>query len=367
MRGLMILLVDRARQVLEASQMLNDLAQNANHATDTVAGTITQITKSVTDEAAMMSKANGSVQTIVDNIQQISRGALEQSQAAESAVAASLQIAKAVELTSEAIANVTATADNSVKVAREGASSVRQALDQMGSIQQAVETSASSIQMMATYSNQIGEIVETIRDIADQTNLLALNAAIEAARAGEQGRGFAVVAGEVRKLAEKSGEATREITTIVQNTQKNISDTVKSMQTAIDRVTEGSNLASSSGQALELLVTSAAEMQTQSAGASKANSAMVEVMEALNTSIERVSAVIEQNSASSTEISQNASDTLEIMESVAAFSEENAASSEEIAASTMEVNEKVFQMAKEVEKLEMLAREMQTSTANFKL
>ncbi len=286
MRGLMLLLVDRARQMLEASQTLNDVSQNAQHATDTVAGTIQQITKSVSDEAAMMNRANGSVQTIVDSIQQISRGAVEQSQAAESAVAASVQIAKAVESTSLAIANVTSTADNSVRVAREGASSVQQALDQMGSIQQAVETSAASIQMMATYSQQIGDIVETIRDIADQTNLLALNAAIEAARAGEQGRGFAVVAGEVRKLAEKSGEATREITVIVNNTQKNIAETVKSMQTAIDRVSQGSSLAASSGQALEQLVTSVAEMQTQSVGASQANAAMEGVMEALNTAIE---------------------------------------------------------------------------------
>jgi methyl-accepting chemotaxis protein len=176
-----------------------------------------------------------------------------------------------------------------------------------------------------------------------------------------------VVAGEVRKLAEKSGEATREITTIVHNTQTNIAETVKSMQTTIDMVSEGSSLAASSGQALDLLVTSAADMQSQSAGASKANAAMVSVMEALNTSIERVSAVIEQNSASSTEISQHASDTLEIMESVAAFSQENAASSEEIAASTVEVNEKVTLMAGSVEKLEVLAREMQASTASFKL
>ncbi len=367
MRTLMIMMLDRIRQVLDASQMLNDLAQNARHATDSVADTITQITKAVSDEAAMMSRANGSVQLIVDNIQQISRGAQEQSQAAESAVSASLGITRAFETTSEAIASVAATADHSVRVAKEGATSVRQALDQMGSIQQAVESSASSVQMMSTYSNQIGEIVETIRDIADQTNLLALNAAIEAARAGEQGRGFAVVAGEVRKLAEKSGEATREITGIVQNTQKNITETVKSMQTAIERVSEGSRLASSSGEALELLVTSAAEMQEQSSGASKANAAMVGMMEALNTSIERVSAVIEQNSASSTEINQNAAETLDIMESVAAFSEENAASSQEIAASTMEVNDKVSQMAGEVEKLERLAKEMQESTANFKL
>lgn len=367
MRSLMLMLVDRARQLLEASEILNTVSRDAQHATDTVAITIQQITKSVNDEAAMMSRANSSVQTIVDNIQQINRGAVEQSQAAESAVAASMQISKAVEQTSEAISRVARTADHSVEVAREGAASVRQALDQMGSIQQAVETSAGSIRLMDQYSKQIGEIVETIRDIADQTNLLALNAAIEAARAGEQGRGFAVVAGEVRKLAEKSGEATREIATIVQNTQKNIAETVTSMQTAIERVTRGSSLAASSGEALEKLVTSAAEMQSQSAEASKANSDMVSVMESLNTAIERVSAVIEQNSASSAEISQNASNTLEIMESVAAFSEENAASSEEIAASTVEVNEKVAQMAGSIQKLGLIAREMQISTANFKL
>lgn len=367
MRGLMLMMVDRARQLLDASQMLNEAAKNAQFATDTVSGTIQQITKSVSDEAAMMSRANGSVQLIVDNIQQINRGAEEQAHAAENAVTASMQIANAVDQTSQAIAKVTSTADNSVKVARDGASSVQQALDQMGSIQQAVETSASSIQMMDTYSQQIGEIVETIRDIADQTNLLALNAAIEAARAGEQGRGFAVVAGEVRKLAEKSGEATREITTIVHNTQKNIAETVVSMQTAIERVSEGSRLAESSGKALELLVTSATDMQTQSLGASEANATMVGVMESLNTAIERVSAVIEQNSASSAEINKNANDTLEIMESVAAFSEENAASSEEIAASTMEVNEKVTQMSSAVQKLETIASEMQASTANFKL
>lgn len=367
MRGLMIMLIDRVTQILEASESLTEMSSNARHATDTVALTIQQITQSVNDEAAMMNRANGSVQTIVDNIQQINRGALEQASAAESAVEASVKIADAVGQTSQAIDRVTRTADNSVKVAREGAASVQQALDQMISIQQAVETSAGSIRLMDTYSQQIGEIVETIRDIADQTNLLALNAAIEAARAGEQGRGFAVVAGEVRKLAEKSGEATHEISTIVQNTQKNIAETVKSMQTAIERVSEGSTLAANSGRALELLVQSAAEMQEQSVDASKANSAMVDVMEMLNSSIERVSAVIEENTASSQEISQNADDTLRIMENVAAFSQENAASSEEIAASTMEVNEKVQQIADSVEKLEMMAREMKASTASFKL
>ncbi len=94
-----------------------------------------------------------------------------------------------------------------------------QTIEGMNRIAQVVQESAKTIQELAKSSDQIGEIIGVIDDIADQTNLLALNAAIEAARAGEQGRGFAVVADEVRKLAERTTKATKEITDMIKGIQ----------------------------------------------------------------------------------------------------------------------------------------------------
>ena len=364
LRALMTLLVERARQLQEASQKLEVSANNAWETTNQEAGTILKITRGVSDEAEMMGRASESVHNIVVTIKQMSQGAQEQSGAAEKAVAASAQISSAVQSTTQAIQSVNQSASKSVDIAREGSLSVRQTLQQMDNIQEAVKTSAASVQQMHTYSEQIGDIVATIQDIADQTNLLALNAAIEAARAGEDGRGFAVVAGEVRKLAEKSAAATKEIAGIVRNTQQNISETVKAMQTTTQRVQQGSTQAANS---LEQLLDSAAEMQTKAEETQQVNAQMVEIMGRLNMSIERVSAVIEENYASTLDIEQHANETLEIIEAVAAMSRENSASAEEISSSTEQVSAQVSEISHSAVLLDAIASELQASTARFKL
>jgi methyl-accepting chemotaxis protein len=117
-----------------------------------------------------------------------------------------------------------------------------------------VRASAQTVASLGTRSDQIGQIVGTIEDIADQTNLLALNAAIEAARAGEQGRGFAVVADEVRALAERTTRATREISEMIKAIQLETKDAVSSMNEGVHEVERGTEQAKHSGEALERIL-----------------------------------------------------------------------------------------------------------------
>jgi len=121
----------------------------------------------------------------------------------------------------------------------------------MNSISERVRCSAQAVESLGSRSDQIGEIVGTIEDIADQTNLLALNAAIEAARAGDQGRGFAVVADEVRALAERTTRATREIGEMIKAIQQETRGAVIAMEEGVSEVAKGSEKAADSGRALE--------------------------------------------------------------------------------------------------------------------
>src|SRR5690606_37276308 len=133
----------------------------------------------------------------------------------------------------------------------EGQQAVEQAVDSMESIATAVARASETVNQLGEYGQQIGDIVKTIDEIASQTNLLALNAAIEAARAGEQGRGFAVVADNVRSLAERASEATKEISGLIGKVQSGTQDAVQAMAAGVQDVERGREITSDAGRSLE--------------------------------------------------------------------------------------------------------------------
>ncbi len=160
----------------------------------------------------------------------------------------------------ESVKSAYSISNDTSKTAEEGARIINNAIEEMNKIAGSVRSSSEHIENLNQQSSDINSIVKTIQDIADQTNLLALNAAIEAARAGEQGRGFAVVADEVRTLAARTSESTSEISGMVTNIQTNTKNASTSMETCLNQVNLGVDLAHETGEAITRIQKSATEV-----------------------------------------------------------------------------------------------------------
>ncbi len=194
--------------------------------------------------------------SISSTTETISAASLEQSSQVDEVAAAMEEMARTITENSTNAATTAQFANNNGKIAEEGGLVVENTINKMRQIAEVVNQSAKNIERLGESSTQIGEIISVIEEIADQTNLLALNAAIEAARAGEQGRGFAVVADEVRKLAERTTEATKQISTMIKGIQSETSEAVHVMHKGNEEVSEGISLADNAGVALKEVVDS---------------------------------------------------------------------------------------------------------------
>ncbi len=172
--------------------------------------------------------------------------------------------------------------------ADEGAAVVETTIEVMSQIADQVHTAAASITLLGERSNQIGDIIGTIEDIADQTNLLALNAAIEAARAGDQGRGFAVVAGEVRLLAERTGKATKEIAAMIKAIQEETGSAVELMHQGVYQVEAGTGRAATSGASLDQIRGQVDQLSSQISQIATAAAQQTSTTTEISASIERI-------------------------------------------------------------------------------
>lgn len=195
--------------------------------------------------------------------------------------------------------------------ARQGGQIVIETIKGMNKIAEVVLSAAETVEKLGSSSNQIGEIIQVIDDIADQTNLLALNAAIEAARAGEQGRGFAVVADEVRKLAERTTKATKEIAVMIKKIQEDTELAVSSMKQGTMEVEKGKGLAEKAGESLQEIIVGTekgADLIKQLAAASEQQASTSEEMskniEGINTSIQHSSSGIQEIARASEDLNR---------------------------------------------------------------
>jgi len=234
---------------------------------------------------------------------QIATGAEEVASQTSTVATASEEMAST---SAEIAANCTSAAESSRRTseyASTGAAVVNETIVGMGKIAERVKQTAATIDALGTRSEQIGEIIGTIEDIADQTNLLALNAAIEAARAGEQGRGFAVVADEVRALAERTTKATKEIGAMIKAIQSETGDAVRSMEEGVREVEKGAVSSQKSGESLQEILDQINEVNMQIHQIATAAEEQTATISEITTNIHQVTEVVHQSARGAEETS----------------------------------------------------------------
>ena len=252
----------------------NDELGDLLNAFKTMEGNLRQLVRNVMESAQRVAtssdiltdstrqSAEASNQVAV-SIESVAGGAEQQVSAVQSAVKAVEDMSASIQQVAVSTGSVASASDNATKVARAGGKAIETAISQIQSAEKTVADSTQAVSDLGDRSQEIGNIVDTISGIAGQTNLLALNAAIEAARAGEQGRGFAVVADEVRKLAEQSQEAAKQIAGIISGIQQETDKAVNSMQSGKKEVEAGAKLVADAGDAFREIISMVEQVSSQ--------------------------------------------------------------------------------------------------------
>ena len=248
------------------------IADSINFAIDQLRDLVSRITETSQEVAQYTASTQG-----ITN--QLAEASEHQAQEIAGASAAINEMAMSIDQVSSNAEESAVVAERSVKIAANGANVVNRSIEGMDIIREQIQETSKRIKRLGESSQEIGNIVALINDIADQTNILALNAAIQASMACEAGRGFAVVADEVQRLAERSASATKQIETLVKTIQTDTNEAVISMEQTTSEVVRGANLSKDAGVALDEIqnvsgnlaklianISDAAKLQSASAG-----------------------------------------------------------------------------------------------------
>jgi methyl-accepting chemotaxis protein len=304
---------DMANAIAGLKKELNLVVSQISESAGQVAASSEQLT-TISEQSAQASSQ------VANAITEVAQGTEEQLKSIEDTTATVGQVSASIKQVTKHIATSENTSAKAADAAKKGIDTVEGAVNQMSNIKKTVNNSATVVEKLGESSKEIGKIVDTISGIAGQTNLLALNAAIEAARAGEQGRGFAVVAEEVRKLAEQSQEATKQIAELINVIQIETNAAVSAMNDGIKEVEVGTQVVNDTGESFKQIAMLIVELSAQS----KVITAGVQQIglgsQQLVSAIQKISAV-SKNTAGQTQ-------------TVSASTEEQSSSMEQISASS---------------------------------
>ena len=321
------------------TRSINSMIGSMRSLIEQTLGVSENVSKSSLTVAKTSQQVSAISQDISRAIQEISQGASAQAADAEQGVERISLLAEKINHVTDNAKSIAHLTKDTMRMTQDGLSSVEDLDTKANKTTEISKEIMADIQELNVHSKSIGKIVKVISSIADQTNLLALNAAIEAARAGEMGKGFAVVADEVRKLAEQSMNATREIADIIKSTQDQTARAVQKAETT--------------------------ESILRSQNDAVVNT--INIFKDIMTSMETLSAQVEQIISRITEMEENKEQAINAIQNISAVSEETAASSEEVTASTQEQLSSIEELSHYADDLEESAKELQQSISKFKL
>ena len=289
------------------------------------------------------------------------------SEAVQSSVSLMDEITSAIENIAKEASILNGSSVQMVETSENGRVTVDGVLKSIDSVSKTINQIAEEITSLGEQSGKIDKIITVIDEIAAQTNLLALNAAIEAARAGEHGKGFAVVADEVRKLAERSMEATKEISILVEGIQKKTNLTVNSMQHGTEEVGKVLSMSNDAKEALkqinEAIKKSTDQIQNISASTEQVNASTVEV----SSTTKQISIFMQQTKKDSQLIKKGSTDIFESISIVADVSTSNLAVAEEVAATAETMSGISYEIANAANELLSKVEQLREQANFFKV